>query len=107
MGQMVSLIGTWMQSVAEAWLVYRLTGSAALLGMMGFASQIPVFLLATVGGTIADRHNRHHIIVATQCSAMAAASVTRATSRTSTRSRPDFTFSPAMDPCLPTAGRPR
>lgn len=75
MGQMVSLIGTWMQSVAEAWLVYRLTGSAALLGMMGFASQIPVFLLATVGGTIADRHNRHHIIVATQCSAMAAASV--------------------------------
>jgi MFS family permease len=69
-GQLVSLIGTWMQQVAEAWLVYRLTGSAALLGVAGFASQIPVFLLATIGGTVADRSNRHRILVITQISSM-------------------------------------
>ena len=69
-GQLVSLIGTWMQTVAESWLVYRLTGSAALLGVAGFASQIPVFLLATIGGTVADRHNRHRILVITQATAM-------------------------------------
>jgi len=45
-GQLISLIGTWMQTVAESWLVYRLTGSALLLGSVGFASQIPVFLFA-------------------------------------------------------------
>ena len=44
-----------MQSVAESWLVYRLTGSSALLGIAAFASQIPVFLLAPIGGTVADR----------------------------------------------------
>ena len=59
-----------MQTVAEAWLVYRLTGSAALLGVAGFASQIPVFLLATIGGTVADRSNRHRILVITQSTAM-------------------------------------
>ncbi len=69
-GQLVSLIGTWMQQVAEAWLVYRLTGSAALLGLAGFASQIPVLFLATLGGTAADRFNRRHILIATQTSAM-------------------------------------
>jgi MFS family permease len=69
-GQLVSLVGTWMQTVAEAWLVYRLTGSAALLGVAGFASQIPVFLLATIGGTVADRANRHRILVITQCTSM-------------------------------------
>jgi MFS family permease len=69
-GQLISLVGTWMQTVAEAWLVYRLTGSAALLGVAGFASQIPVFLLATVGGTVADRSNRHRILVITQSTAM-------------------------------------
>ena len=47
-GQLISFIGTWMQSVAESWLVYRLTGSAALLGLSAFASQIPVFLLEPV-----------------------------------------------------------
>jgi MFS family permease len=62
----VSLIGTWMQMVAQAWLIYRLTGSATLLGLSGFASQIPVFLLAPLGGVIADRVNRHRIVVATQ-----------------------------------------
>jgi MFS family permease len=69
-GQLVSLVGTWMQMVAEAWLVYRLTGSAALLGVAGFASQIPVFLLATIGGTVADRTNRHRILVITQTASM-------------------------------------
>jgi MFS family permease len=69
-GQLVSLVGTWMQQVAEAWLVYRLTGSAALLGVAGFASQIPVFLLATIGGTVADHTNRHRILVITQSTSM-------------------------------------
>jgi len=59
-----------MQSIAESWLVYRLTGSAALLGVAGFASQIPVLFLATVGGTVADRHNRHRILVVTQTTSM-------------------------------------
>jgi MFS family permease len=69
-GQLISLTGTWMQTVAQAWLVYRLTGSAVLLGTVGFSSQIPVFLLASVGGAMADRHNRHRIVVTTQISAM-------------------------------------
>jgi len=69
-GQLISLTGTWMQTVAQSWLVYRLTGSSVLLGTVGFAGQIPVFLLAAIGGTIADRHHRHRIIVATQASAM-------------------------------------
>jgi MFS family permease len=69
-GQMVSLIGTWMQSVAQSWLVYRLTGSATLLGIVGFASQFPVFLLAPVGGTVADGYPRRHALIATQTAAM-------------------------------------
>ena len=69
-GQLVSLIGTWMQSVAESWLVYRLTGSAALLGVAAFCNQIPVFLLAPLGGTAADRFSRHRILVCTQAVAM-------------------------------------
>jgi MFS family permease len=69
-GQLISLVGTWMQSVAQSWLVYRLTGSAVLLGFVGFAGQIPVFLLAPIGGSIADRYNRHRIVIATQTAAM-------------------------------------
>ena len=69
-GQLVSLIGTWMQNVAQAWLVYRLTGSSALLGMVGFAGQIPVFLISPLGGLIADRHSRQRTVIATQTSAM-------------------------------------
>jgi len=69
-GQLISLIGTWMQSVAQSWLVYRLTGSALLLGSVGFASQIPVFLFAPLGGITADRVNRRHIVIATQNAAM-------------------------------------
>src|SRR3954452_21184965 len=73
-GQLISLVGTWMQTVAEQWLVYRLTGSSELLGVVGFCSQIPVFLLATVGGVVADRYNRHHILIATQAASMILAS---------------------------------
>jgi MFS family permease len=69
-GQIISLVGTWMQSVAQSWLVYRLTGSSLLLGLVGFASQIPVFILAPAGGLLADRYNRHRIVIATQTSSM-------------------------------------
>jgi MFS family permease len=69
-GQLISLTGTWMQSVAQSWLVYRLTGSVVLLGFVGFAGQIPVFLLAPFGGAVADRRNRHRILVATQTASM-------------------------------------
>jgi MFS family permease len=69
-GQLISLTGTWMQSVAQSWLVYRLTGSAILLGLVSFSSQIPVFLVAPIGGAVADRHNRHRILIATQTLAM-------------------------------------
>ena len=69
-GQLISLIGTWMDQVAESWLVYRLTGSALLLGTVAFASQIPVFLLAPIGGAVADRYNRRSILVITQSSMM-------------------------------------
>jgi MFS family permease len=69
-GQFISLSGTWMQSVAQSWLVYRLTGSAILLGLVAFASQIPVFLFAPIGGAAADRSSRHRIIIVTQIAAM-------------------------------------
>jgi len=69
-GQLISLIGTWMQSVAQAWLVYRMTGSSLLLGAVGFASQFPVFLVAPIGGIVADRHNRHRVVIATQVASM-------------------------------------
>jgi MFS family permease len=69
-GQLISLIGTWMQSIAQSWLVYRLTGSALLLGSVGFASQIPVFLFAPLGGIAADRFNRRHVVIATQVGSM-------------------------------------
>src|ERR1700757_533729 len=69
-GQLISLTGTWMQTVAQSWLVYRLTGSSLLLGSVGFASQIPVFLMAPVGGMAADRFNRQRIVIATQVASM-------------------------------------
>ncbi|MBV8316701.1 MAG: MFS transporter [Planctomycetaceae bacterium] len=74
-GQLVSLIGTWMQSVAQSWLVYRLSGSPVLLGLISFAGQIPVFLLAPVGGSLADCRDRHRIIVTTQSASMALAMI--------------------------------
>jgi MFS family permease len=69
-GQLISLIGTWMQTVAQSWLVYRLTGSGLLLGSVGFASQIPVFLFAPLGGITADRSNRQRVVIATQTASM-------------------------------------
>jgi MFS family permease len=69
-GQLASLIGTWMQNIAQSWLVYRLTGSSLLLGAVGFAGQIPVFLVAPIGGATADRHNRHRLVIATQVASM-------------------------------------
>jgi MFS family permease len=69
-GQLISLIGTWMQNVAQAWLVYRLTGSSLLLGSVGFASQFPVFLASPLGGIVADRYNRHRVVIATQTASM-------------------------------------
>ncbi|HPG39613.1 MAG TPA: MFS transporter [bacterium] len=69
-GQSVSLIGTWMQRIAMPWLVYRLTDSAFILGVVGFAGQIPTFLLAPVAGVLTDRWNRYHILLITQVLAM-------------------------------------
>lgn len=69
-GQLASLIGTWMQTVAQSWLVYRLTDSPLLLGLTGFAGQIPVFVLAPLGGVVADRLDRRRILLATQGSSM-------------------------------------
>lgn len=72
-GQGISLVGTWMQQIAISWLVYRLTDSAFLLGLIGFAGQIPTFLLAPVAGVFADRHNRRKLLVLTQTLAMSQA----------------------------------
>ena len=69
-GQLISLIGTWMQSTAQLWLVYQLTGSAALLGVFGFANQVPILFLASVGGYVGDRYNRHFGVIATQAVSM-------------------------------------
>lgn len=74
-GQGISLVGTWMQQIALGWLVYRLTDSAFLLGLVGFAGQIPTFLLASFAGVLADRYNKHKIIIITQTLAMLQASV--------------------------------
>jgi MFS family permease len=65
-GQSVSLIGTWITRVATGWLVYRLTGSAVMLGIVGFASQIPTFVLAPFAGVWVDRLDRYRVLVATQ-----------------------------------------
>ena len=69
-GQGISLIGTWMQQIAMSWLVYRMTNSAFLLGLIGFSSQICSFFFSPFAGVISDRWNRHHILVVTQSLAM-------------------------------------
>src|SRR5438093_6941615 len=69
-GQLVSLIGNYIQTVAQAWLVYRLTGSAALLGLVAFAGQISIFVLAPISGVVADSKSRKHILFATQIAPM-------------------------------------
>ena len=69
-GQTISLIGNWMTRIATSWLVYRLTGSALLLGLVGFAGQIPTFLFAPFAGVWVDRLNRQRVLVVTQALAM-------------------------------------
>jgi MFS family permease len=65
-GQGVSLIGTWIQNIALSWLVYRLTGSVFLLGLIGFTSQIPTFILSPIAGVLTDRYDRFRIMVLAQ-----------------------------------------
>lgn len=65
-GQLTSLVGTWMQTVAQSWLVYRLTGSATLLGLVGFASQFPIFVLSPIAGAVADTHPRRRTMIVIQ-----------------------------------------
>jgi MFS family permease len=69
-GQGTSLLGTWMQSAAMGWLVYRITGSALYLGIVAFASQVPSFVIAPFAGLLADRWNRHRMVIAIQALAM-------------------------------------
>jgi len=65
-GQTVSLVGTWITRIATSWLVYRLSGSVFLLGIVGFFGQIPTLILAPFAGVLVDRWNRHRILVVTQ-----------------------------------------
>jgi len=74
-GQLISLIGTWMQQIALTWLVYRLTNSAFLLGLVGFAGQLPMFLLGPLAGVIADRFNKQRIVIITQTLSMIQAGI--------------------------------
>src|SRR5260370_33917370 len=69
-GQLVSLIGTWMQSTAQLWLVYKLTGSAALLGVFGFANQVPMLFLSSLGGYVGDHYDRRRGVMWTQTASM-------------------------------------
>ncbi|HLH08505.1 MAG TPA: MFS transporter [Terriglobales bacterium] len=69
-GQGISLIGTWMTRIATGWLVYRLTGSAFLLGLVSFAGQIPILVLGPFAGVWVDRLNRHRVLVITQALSM-------------------------------------
>src|SRR5215510_3178267 len=69
-GQIVSLAGTWITTTATSWLVYRLTGNAWYLGVVGFSSQFPAFLLSSAAGIYVDRWNRHRLLIATQTLSM-------------------------------------
>lgn len=69
-GQSISLIGTWIQRITTPWLVYHLTDSVFLLGLVGFAGQIPTFLIAPFAGVLTDRWNRYHLLIVTQIAAM-------------------------------------
>src|SRR5580704_17204879 len=81
-GQIISLVGTWMQTVAQAWLIYRLTGSGALLGVLGFVGQFPIFLLSPLAGLAADRWPRQRVVIATQSASMVLAFVLAALTMT-------------------------
>ena len=69
-GQLTSLLGSWLQSVAQVWLVYRLTGSSFQLGLLVFIGQAPLLFLSPIGGLIADRYPRRWVVVATQTTSM-------------------------------------
>src|SRR4051812_12092840 len=69
-GQSLSLVGTWITRVATSWLVYRLTGSELLLGIVGFCGQIPTMILAPFAGVLVDRWDRHRLLVITQVLSM-------------------------------------
>jgi MFS family permease len=69
-GQLISIVGNYIQTIAQAWLVYRLTGSAALLGLVAFSGQISIFVLAPISGVVADSKSRKHILFATQVAPM-------------------------------------
>jgi MFS family permease len=69
-GQSLSLVGTWITRIATSWLIYRLTGSALLLGVVGFCGQIPTLFLAPVAGVFVDRWNRHRVLLVTQVLSM-------------------------------------
>jgi MFS family permease len=69
-GQLVSLAGTWMQNIAQGWLVYEISGSAAMLGVVGFAAAIPAFLIAPWAGVVADRVDKRKLLIATQVASM-------------------------------------
>ncbi len=83
-GQAISLVGTWLTRVAMSWLVYRLTSSPILLGVVGFAGQLPTFLLAPFAGVLVDRWNRHRVLVATQVCALVQSAMLAAFALTNT-----------------------
>ena len=70
MGQFISLAGTWMQIIAQGWLVYEISGSELALGLVGFASAIPALIISPFAGVVADRVPRRSLLVATQTGAM-------------------------------------
>ncbi len=70
MGQGISLLGSWMQVTAVAWLVWRLEHNAFLLGLAGFTSQIPAFIMAPLAGVLVDRWNLHRLVITTQILSM-------------------------------------
>ena len=74
-GQGISLIGTWMQRIAMPWLVYKLTGSVLLLGVVSFVGQLPTMVLAPIAGVLTDRMNRYHVMIGTQVLSMVQAGI--------------------------------
>jgi MFS family permease len=72
-GAFTSTVGTWMQKVAQSWLVLQLTGSTFFLGLDDFLGQLPILLFTLVGGVIADRHDRRRLLLGSQCVQMATA----------------------------------
>ncbi len=74
-GQCISLVGTWMQYIAVSWLVYRLTNSAFMLGLVGFVGQLPTFVISPLAGVLGDRHNRRRMLIKIQSLAMLQAAI--------------------------------